>query len=105
MNGIKKGYGLYEFRDGSVYNGWFDKDDRWGPGIMIFTNNDKYEGNWLGSLKNGFGKYYYNNGEIYEGQVFDFSTNLLILIICLKEIIILLIFLFLTKIKGNETWT
>ena len=32
---------------------------------MIYSNNDKYKGEWLNDMRNGYGKIYLNNGNIY----------------------------------------
>jgi hypothetical protein len=35
---------------------------------MIFTNGDKYEGEWLNSKKEGKGVYEFSNNDYYEGM-------------------------------------
>jgi hypothetical protein len=46
---------------------------REGYGTYNYTNGDKYDGQWQGNLKHGVGYFYYNNGELYIGQWYDFS--------------------------------
>lgn len=38
-----------------------------GKGTYVFSNGNKYEGEWFEDLKNGYGVLYYLNGERYEG--------------------------------------
>ena len=67
---IKEGFGLMEYNNGDIYQGYFKNNKREGKGIYKYNNNDIYEGNWENNLQNGKGKFTYNSGDIlsYEGN-------------------------------------
>lgn len=66
--GLRHGYGLYVFRNGTKYLGNYYHGTREGYGLMSFPDNAKYAGTWKHNLKNGYGRYTYKNGDLYEGQ-------------------------------------
>jgi len=43
-----------------------------GFGTWVYSNGDKYEGNWVNKQMHGSGSYYYTNGDLYKG---DFKNN------------------------------
>ena len=67
LNGKKK-YGIFEWKDGSKYQGDFENDLFNGKGLYIWSNNKKYDGNWKEGKMNGNGKLTYYDGSYYEGE-------------------------------------
>lgn len=49
------------------YDGDFHDDKKEGNGIMLYSNNDRYIGEWRNN-KRGFGILTLSNGEICESQ-------------------------------------
>jgi len=43
--------------NGDTYKGMFKKGKREGQGVMIFENNDMYDGNWKEDQFHGFGTF------------------------------------------------
>ena len=41
---------------------------RHGPGIQIWPDGAKYEGEWRQNKANGTGKFWHADGDVYEGQ-------------------------------------
>ena len=37
-------------------------------GVHVWGNGDKYEGEWLGSLRHGNGSDFFTNGDVFVGQ-------------------------------------
>ena len=64
----KKKYGIFEWKDGSKYQGDFENDLFNGRGIYIWANNKKYDGNWKDGKMEGKGKLTYSDGSYYEGE-------------------------------------
>ena len=57
-----------EFEPG-VYNGSFnDKGQKHGMGTYLFTDGERYEGQWHNGLMHGQGTYYENDSGKYVGQ-------------------------------------
>ncbi len=55
---------LYSLKNqGSIQNNL-----KHGKGTYIFSNGDRYEGEWVNDMKHGKGTFYYGNGELYIGQ-------------------------------------
>lgn len=69
--GLRHGYGLYMFRDGTRYLGNYHHGQRSGYGLMSYIDGSKYAGTWHNNLKHGYGLYTYRNGALYEGQWFE----------------------------------
>ena len=70
--GELEGLGVYYWKIGVRYIGYFRKNKLHGNGIVIDKENHKvYEGHFVDNKKNGFGKLYYVNGEFYEGEFND----------------------------------
>lgn len=66
------GNGTLFFRDGRIYVGGFQNDERNGFGILTYPIDDefdslRYEGNFERDDFSGNGTFYWRNGEIYEG--------------------------------------
>ena len=56
--------------------GWFWKDDKmYGKGNFLFTDGDRFIGNFENGVSNGEGEMYYNNGKVYPGMYKDGSKN------------------------------
>ncbi|GDX52738.1 hypothetical protein LBMAG27_17850 [Bacteroidota bacterium] len=45
-----------------------------GTGKYLFTNGDKFNGEWHGGMRSGYGRYDYKNGDWYIG---DFKNDLI----------------------------
>lgn len=43
-------------------------DKKGGRGLYVFSNMEKYEGEWKNDLMDGVGKITYENGSFYEGE-------------------------------------
>lgn len=68
LRGLRTGKGVYTFSENSKYEGeWLD-DKMHGAGIYTYTNGDYYSGEWKNGLKDGYGEYTYINGDKYEGE-------------------------------------
>eukprot|EP00792_Barthelona_sp_PAP020_P006311 TRINITY_DN2966_c0_g1_i1.p1 TRINITY_DN2966_c0_g1~~TRINITY_DN2966_c0_g1_i1.p1 ORF type:complete len:264 (+),score=61.76 TRINITY_DN2966_c0_g1_i1:153-944(+) len=68
----KHGFGLFTYRDGSVYKGCFENDVRQGNGSMYSLDSNKnlilqYEGEWYKDCMEGEGRYFYENGDVFTG--------------------------------------
>jgi hypothetical protein len=66
--------GLYEitYDDGSYYKGNLRNNRRHLKGIMQYSNNDLYDGEWYLDSINGKGKMIFSFGDIYDG---DWKNN------------------------------
>ncbi|CAI2367031.1 unnamed protein product [Moneuplotes crassus] len=72
----KQGRGTFRWRNGSIYEGYWDSNKATGPGRMIIVmKSDKnydycniYEGQWKNSKANGFGVYTCEDGSEYKGN-------------------------------------
>ncbi len=51
-NGRRKGYRIQTWSDGRVYRGEFNKYLH-GYGLMIYANNDEYDGGWKFGKRHG----------------------------------------------------
>ena len=56
--------------NGDQYSGGIINQNPDGYGIMYFSNNNKYEGNWRVGVFDGKGKYTWTNGQQYNGKLF-----------------------------------
>jgi len=50
--------GVYEDRNGEVYNGTFKDNKRHGQGVIEFNDGSKYEGEYIDDTRNGHGTSY-----------------------------------------------
>jgi hypothetical protein len=62
------GYGTFLYTNGNRYVGDFRQGDPHGRGILYFANGNKYLGNWQKSYREGDGKFIFNEGHEYTGQ-------------------------------------
>ncbi|WP_199621331.1 HAD-IIIA family hydrolase [Paenibacillus alkalitolerans] len=68
VRGLKHGQGIYTWKDGTVYIGFWSKDLEDGYGEKKFANGDIYRGYWKNGAFDGEGTYIWKDGETYEGQ-------------------------------------
>lgn len=68
VRGLKHGQGVYIWRDGTVYRGYWNKDLEHGYGEKLFANGDIYRGYWKNGAFDGKGTYIWKDGHTYEGQ-------------------------------------
>jgi len=47
--------------------GYLEDGMRHGPGVQIWPDNAKYEGEWRHNKANGTGKFWHADGDVYEG--------------------------------------
>ncbi len=53
---IRSGKGLQIWKDGSIYEGWWENNKANGRGRLIHAECDIYEGNWLDDKADGYGE-------------------------------------------------
>ena len=63
------------FGNGSVYKGYLKDGMRQGPGVQIWPDNARYEGEWHQNKANGRGKFWHADGDIYNGEWRDDKAN------------------------------
>ena len=64
----RHGRGIYSFKNGDTYLGFW-KDDKFnGEGIYLFLNGDVYQGKFVEGRKHGRGTYKYKSGTLYNGE-------------------------------------
>ena len=64
------------YENGSVYKGYLLREGvRQGPGIQIWPDRARYEGEWQNNEANGRGKFWHADGDVYEGEWRDAKTN------------------------------
>ena len=51
--------------DGSEYKGYLNNNVKEGPGVQVFADKSKYEGEWKDNKFNGKGKLIHKNGDVY----------------------------------------
>lgn len=73
--GMKEGFGILGWKDGSMFIGIFKRNVAHGIGILRYSQNEVYSGIksiTLGEFENdranGYGTYSHQNGAFYEGQ-------------------------------------
>ena len=64
----KHNKGIFLWRNGSCYQGYWLNDKHYGYGVLCHLNGDIYEGKWINGKANGSGIYKYNDGLRYEGN-------------------------------------
>ena len=68
FKGKRKGYGKFEYADGSTYEGEWNADERNGIGTYFDAKNrSTYYGKWIGGVRCGKGKCTYANKHVYAG--------------------------------------
>ena len=60
--GLRDGYGVLYWKDGSYYSGKWSEDMKEGEGTLFYANGDIYTGQWVKEKKTGDGKYMYSAG-------------------------------------------
>jgi hypothetical protein len=50
------GQGTFLFEDGTIYRGLFQRNLKHGPGILYYTDNTRFTGNWENDLVAGGGE-------------------------------------------------
>lgn len=66
--GLKSGYGVQRYLDGSRYEGNWKMGKQSGQGKYFYASGARYEGSWVNGQSQGSGTYYYTNGARYEGE-------------------------------------
>ena len=71
-----EGTGVYIFSNGERYEGQFVKGVREGVGKYTFFNGNYYQGDWANGKRHGYGRYYYfGTDEKYEGEFKNDDCN------------------------------
>lgn len=68
IGGRRTGKGIYIFSNGDRYEGEFFENEFSGEGIYYFASGGVYEGEFKNSDFNGFGKYTTADGYVYIGE-------------------------------------
>jgi len=68
INLVPHGYGTYYYKNGDVYEGYWENGIREGEGEMKYATNESYKGTYHLSLANGRGIYIFKNGDRYDGD-------------------------------------
>jgi hypothetical protein len=79
---VRKGYGIYRYPNGDVYEGEWDNDKKHGLGEYIYSDGSVYRGEWKEDMKHGTGTLI-GSGHEFEGDwendelkdAFIFKTN------------------------------
>lgn len=72
-SGQPDGKGTMVYTDGNKYNGEWKNGQCHGDGEMIYANGDTYDGQWQNGVKSGYGVYTWSNGQVYKG---DYKNDL-----------------------------
>ena len=67
-NDLPDGSGMYEYANGSRYEGSFCKGMREGIGRFTWHTGDFYEGEWQQNNRHGYGRMVFKSGNIKEGR-------------------------------------
>ncbi|MFP6887458.1 MAG: hypothetical protein VB997_07835, partial [Opitutales bacterium] len=67
-SGRKHGMGVYQWNDGSRYEGNFHEDKRHGRGRFTWKTRDVYEGDYQNGQRTGRGSYHWVDGSSYLGE-------------------------------------
>jgi len=70
-NGLKSGYGSYNYSDGSKYYGDWSNDTMEGKGTMEYPDGSKYKGRWRKGKRHGTGEMTYSDGTTHIGEWLD----------------------------------
>ncbi len=68
LKGKLHGYGKLQYANGAVYEGEWKMDLKSGKGVMSLTSGDQYSGNFKDDKFWGKGIYRYKTGELYDGS-------------------------------------
>ncbi|MBQ6207858.1 MAG: AAA family ATPase [Oscillospiraceae bacterium] len=72
---VRHGQGSYVWSDGDRYEGDWLNGVRTGKGKFYWTNGNRYEGDFVNGVRTGKGKFYWANGSRYEGDYTDNKMN------------------------------
>ena len=61
------GHGLYVWKDGRRYEGYYEFDKKHGFGVYEWADGRKYEGNWGHGKQHGQGRYVLADGKVRVG--------------------------------------
>ena len=75
LNGIEEGRGVFNYKNGDIYDGDWKKGKKEGKGTYIFKSGGVYEGEMKDDNIEGKGIFYYSNGDIYEGNFSDYTRH------------------------------
>ena len=68
-NDKASGYGCKRFKKtGDVHEGYYENDKRENFGVYLWSNTDKYIGNWSNGVMHGQGTFMWSRGDVYQGQ-------------------------------------
>ena len=56
------GSGKISYKDGSYYRGDMQKNQMWGHGIYVGSDNTQYDGEWRANMRQGVGTALYSDG-------------------------------------------
>ena len=71
VDGMRDGFGYYQYDGQQIYEGNWLKDKKHGFGNYYWNTGDSYEGNWINDKKSGQATYYFNNGDRFVGIFSD----------------------------------
>ena len=60
------GYGVYKWKSGEKYEGYWDNDKRNGEGTNYWISGEKYSGEWKDDVRHGSGTNSYKSSSIYD---------------------------------------
>ena len=69
--GVAHGYGTMIYTNGERYEGNWHNGIKHGQGTYVYTNKAKYEGGWELGQKHGIGRLIFPNGDVYVGSFED----------------------------------
>jgi len=61
---------MKKFDNDSIYTGYVRAKDeqREGPGMIVWPDNTRYEGEWRNDKAEGRGKLFHSDGDVYTGE-------------------------------------
>lgn len=62
------GTGTYFYPSGAKYSGQFRNGKIHGKGVLVFSNGNRYQGDWVDWYRQGQGELRYANGDVYTGS-------------------------------------